>query len=155
MSPGPSAGRRSPAIWIGVALVAIGGVIVSAAAATRGGRGHTDPVAIAPEADAHAAHEAHEAHAVPATLADASRVVSIEMYSAAWCQACSRAKAWMRDQGITYHEVDVDRRAGALAQLQMLNPRRSLPTFDVDGQVLVGFEEARLRAAIDDAARRR
>ncbi|UJR86658.1 glutaredoxin family protein [Sandaracinus amylolyticus] len=151
MSPGPSAGRRSPAIWIGVALVAIGGVIVSAAAATRG-RGHAEQAAIVPEVIAPAVHEGH---APPETLADASRIVSIEMYSAAWCQACSRAKAWMRDQGITYHEVDVDRRAGALAQLQMLNPRRSLPTFDVDGQVLVGFEEARLRAAIDDAARRR
>ncbi|MDQ3038053.1 MAG: glutaredoxin family protein, partial [Myxococcota bacterium] len=90
----------------------------------------------------------------PATLADASRRVTIEMYSAAWCSACGRAKAWMTSQGIAYEEVDVDRRAGALAQLQMLNPRSSLPTFDVDGDVLVGFSETRLRTAIDDAARR-
>ena len=82
------------------------------------------------------------------TLALASESVSIEMYSAAWCQACSAAKAWMREQGVQYHEVDVDHGQGALAQLQMLNPRRTLPTFDVAGQVLVGFRPDELESAI-------
>lgn len=82
------------------------------------------------------------------TLASASESVSIEMYSAAWCQACSAAKAWMREQGVQYHEVDVDHGQGALAQLQVLNPRRTLPTFDVAGQVLVGFRPDELESAI-------
>ncbi len=90
----------------------------------------------------------------PLTLADASRRVSIEMYTAAWCTACSRAKEWMREQGIAYVEVDVDARAGAMQQLRMLNPRGSVPTFDVDGEVLVGFQQARLVAAITGAADR-
>lgn len=93
------------------------------------------------------------APSAPESLAAASETVSIEMYSAAWCSACSRAKAWMREQGISYHEVDVDQRSGAMAQLQMLNPRRTLPTFDVQGQVLVGFEPDRLATAIRGAAR--
>ncbi len=83
-----------------------------------------------------------------ATLASASEHVSIEMYSAAWCQACSAAKAWMRQQGVQYHEVDVDHGQGALAQLQVLNPNRTLPTFDVEGQVLVGFRPDELESAI-------
>ena len=82
------------------------------------------------------------------TLATASEHVSIEMYSAAWCHACSAAKAWMRQQGVQYHEVDVDRGQGALAQLQVLNPQRTLPTFDVEGQVLVGFRPDELESAI-------
>jgi glutaredoxin len=79
--------------------------------------------------------------------------VSIEMYSAAWCSACSRAKAWMRDQNISYHEIDVDQRTGAMGQLAVLNPRRTLPTFDVQGEVLVGFEPGALESAIRGAAR--
>lgn len=89
----------------------------------------------------------------PISLATASETVSIEMYSAAWCTACSRAKAWLREQNITYHEVDVDQRTGAMAQLQVLNPRRTLPTFDVQGQILVGFEPDALASAIRGAAR--
>lgn len=99
--------------------------------------------------------EAVLATATPLTLSDASRRVSIEMYSAAWCHACSRAKSWMRDHDVAFHEVDVDARPDAIAQLQMLNPRRTLPTFDVEGQVLVGFQETDLRHAIDGAAARR
>jgi len=87
-------------------------------------------------------------HPATGTLASASESVSIEMYSAAWCQACSAAKAWMREQGVQYHEVDVDHGQGALAQLQVLNPRRTLPTFDVAGQVLVGFRPDELESAI-------
>jgi glutaredoxin len=87
------------------------------------------------------------------SLATASETVSIEMYSAAWCTACSRAKAWMREQNISYHEIDVDQRSGAMGQLAVLNPRRTLPTFDVQGQVLVGFEPDALATAIRGAAR--
>jgi glutaredoxin len=86
------------------------------------------------------------------SLAAASETVSIEMYSAAWCTACSRAKAWMREQNISYHEIDVDQRSGAMGQLAVLNPRRTLPTFDVQGQVLVGFEPGALATAIRGAA---
>ena len=88
----------------------------------------------------------------PVSLAAASESVSIEMYSAAWCTACSRAKEWLRAQGVSYHEVDVDQRSGAMAQLQVLNPRRTLPTFDVQGQVLVGFQPDQLETAIRGAA---
>jgi glutaredoxin 3 len=139
--------------------VVVAAVVVSAAASRRSRHGAGSVDLTAEHGAAVAPHDPPHVHAappaaLPGTLADASRVVSIEMYSAVWCSACTRAKAWMRDQGIAYHEVDVDQRAGALAQLQTLNPRRSLPTFDVDGQILVGFEETRLRSAIDQAARR-
>lgn len=88
----------------------------------------------------------------PSTLAAASETVSIEMYSASWCSACSRAKEWMRSQNISYHEIDVDQRSGAMGQLAVLNPRRTLPTFDVQGEVLVGFQPDALATAIRGAA---
>ena len=80
--------------------------------------------------------------------------MSIEIYTATWCGACTRAKSWMRDQGIAYVEVDVEHRAGAMEQLRMLNPRATLPTFDVDGEILVGFHADRLAMAITGAAER-
>ena len=120
---------------------------VAAVAARRGER---VPHPITPEPSAAMA----AAPGPPMSLADASHHVSIEMYSAAWCSACRTAKAWLQQQGITYHEVDVDHRQGALAQLQMLNPQRTLPTFDVNGRVIVGFEEPQLRLAIEQGAAR-
>lgn len=86
--------------------------------------------------------------AAPMSLASASQSISIEMYSATWCQACQAAHRWMDHEHIAYHVIDVDRQTDALAQLSMLNPRRTLPTFDVDGQVLVGFDQIALTSAI-------
>lgn len=95
------------------------------------------------------------AAAAPMTLASASRMVPIEVYTASWCTACATAERWMDANDIAYSEIDVDRNAGARAQLVALNPRRTLPTFDVAGDVLVGFDPGRLGAAIEGAARRR
>lgn len=94
------------------------------------------------------------AEVAPITLASASRMVPIEVYTATWCSACASAERWMDDNDIAYSEIDVDRNPGARDQLLALNPRRTLPTFDVAGDVLVGFDPSRLGAAIEGAARR-
>jgi glutaredoxin len=60
----------------------------------------------------------------------------------------------MDREGIAYHEIDVDQQRDAISALSTLNPQRTLPTFDVDGQVLVGFDQVALTSAIDGAARR-
>jgi glutaredoxin len=91
---------------------------------------------------------------VPPTLSDASRRVPIELYTAAWCSACASAHRWLDAHDVRYEEIDVDRRPGAVDQLAALNPRRTLPTFDIDGDVLVGFDPARLETAITAAAAR-
>ena len=148
----------SKTTWIVVAGAAIvcGGVL---ALAFSGQAEHATPT-IADETDLAevpfepAAHEAPIVPDAPMTLATASQSISIEMYSATWCAACQAAHRWMDHEGIAYHSIDVDRQADAIAQLSTLNPRRTLPTFDVDGQVLVGFDQVALTSAIDGAARR-
>lgn len=155
--------KTSPLVWLGIGGALVACIAVAGAAISRGGRGVDTNVpggirmeAIRMEPGGIATARAQPLPPIPdgpMTLADASRVVSIEMYSATWCPSCGRAKAWMREQNIAFHEIDVDQRAGAMAQLQMLNPRRTLPTFDVDGEVLVGFQEPRLRVAIEAGAR--
>lgn len=142
----PSAPTKSIPLW---ALASAGALAIAVFAfAARGGASHVE---IAPEPAEHAARGAGHDGAPP-SLADASQSVSIEMYSAAWCSACSRAKAWLHEQNIAYHEVDVDHGPGAIAQLRVLNPRSTLPTFDVEGQVLVGFQPQALENAIRGAA---
>ena len=88
------------------------------------------------------------------SLAEASQRVPIELYSASWCSACATAHRWLDANNVRYEEIDVDHRPGARAQLVALNPRRTLPTFDVDGDVLVGFDPDRLGSAITTAAAR-
>jgi glutaredoxin len=150
--------RSSNATWIVLAGAAVvcGGVI---ALAFSGPAEHPRPTLADETAQMELLGlEAPSAAAVippaPMTLATASQSISIEMYSAVWCQACQAAHRWMDQEGIAYHEIDVDRRSGAMSQLSVLNPRRTLPTFDIEGEVLVGFNQVALTSAIDGAARR-
>ena len=74
--------------------------------------------------------------------------VPITMYMTHWCPVCTRARQWMSEEGYTFAEYDVETDSDAAAFMVMMNPRGTVPTFDVDGYVLIGFEPDLLREAI-------
>jgi glutaredoxin len=91
----------------------------------------------------------------PAAAATVSlRDVHVVVYTTGWCSVCKRAKAWMAGQGIPYEERDIDRSSEYAQKMRSLNPRGSIPTFDVEGDVMVGFSENALIAMMQNAARR-
>jgi glutaredoxin len=80
--------------------------------------------------------------------------VNVVVYTTGWCSVCRRAKAWMGDHGIAYDERDVESSSEYASAMHAINPRGSVPTFDVEGEVMVGFSEQGLVAAMTRAARR-
>ncbi len=88
----------------------------------------------------------------PATLS--LRDVHVIVYTTGWCSVCRRAKAWMATQGIRYEERNIDLSSEYAQRMRALNPRGSIPTFDVEGDVMVGFSEQGLVATMQRAARR-
>ncbi|HLK40446.1 MAG TPA: glutaredoxin family protein [Polyangiaceae bacterium] len=81
--------------------------------------------------------------------------VHVVVYTASWCSVCKRAKAWMAANGIAYEERDIDASSDNARRIRALNPRGSIPTFDVEGLVLVGFDGASLVATMRTAAQQR
>jgi glutaredoxin 3 len=79
----------------------------------------------------------------------------VVIYSASWCPACQQAKAWMTAYGIPFEERDIDATTEYAQQLRLLNRRMSIPTFDIDGKVMVGFNPRRLVLMLQRAALRR
>ncbi len=84
--------------------------------------------------------------------ADVAGEADVVIYTTDWCPVCKRAKAWMQARGIPYEERDVERSREYGRAMHAINPRGSVPTFDVGGEVLVGFSEGRLLAAMDRAS---
>jgi glutaredoxin len=93
-----------------------------------------------------------EAGPSEAELAAARRRVSITMYSASWCGACAAARAYLRESHVRFTERDVDDSDRASERLNELNPRHTIPTFEIDDQVLVGFGPSSFESAVDQAA---
>lgn len=88
----------------------------------------------------------------PPGLAVARRRVSITMYSADWCGSCRRAREYLREHHIRYTDRDIDDGERNRERLRALNPEGSIPTFDIEDRVLVGFGPASLEATITAAA---
>jgi glutaredoxin 3 len=87
----------------------------------------------------------------PVSLGD----VDVVIYTTSWCPACKQAKSWMNAHGMAYDERDVEASVAYSRELHSLNPGGSIPTFDVEGQVLVGFSDRALVRTMEQAARRR
>jgi glutaredoxin 3 len=94
--------------------------------------------------------------AAPAPISD----VRVVVYTTSWCPVCKQAKAWMVGHGVAFEERDIEASSDNARKILTINPRSSIPTFDVEGDVMVGFSEEQLvsmmqRAADRQAARRR
>jgi glutaredoxin 3 len=79
----------------------------------------------------------------------------ITIYMTHTCPVCEKARGFMADNRIPYREKDVDDNDGLRQQLIAINPRHTVPTFDIDGSVLVGFAPQDVVDAISASVERR
>jgi glutaredoxin len=86
----------------------------------------------------------------PATTAN----VHVVVYTTSWCPHCREAKAWMAAQRIDYEERDIEASPDNKRMMNQINSRRSIPTFDVNGDVMVGFSATALTSLLKQARAR-
>jgi len=73
----------------------------------------------------------------------------IVMYCTPWCPDCKRARLWLAERNLAYTEVNITRTPGAELQVKRwANGSAITPTFDIDGQIVVDFDAARLKAVL-------
>jgi glutaredoxin len=77
-------------------------------------------------------------------LARLARPGDIRMLSSDTCPWCLAARRWMTAEGVPFSECFIERDAPCLADYQALGAQGT-PTLLVRGQVVVGFDRARLR----------
>lgn len=79
---------------------------------------------------------------------------SIKLYTLSTCSHCGRAKSFLRDCGIEFDFTDVDLldgedRTRILDEVKKLNPDCSFPTICIGNVIIVGFNEEKLKKALD------
>jgi glutaredoxin len=94
---------------------------------------------------------ARAAAAKPATEKVVLPKAGIVMYCTKWCPACRRARNWFAEHNLEYTEVDITiTPEGAEQVKQWANGNRSTPTFDIDGTIIINWNEAALMSALKD-----
>ncbi len=81
------------------------------------------------------------------------RGVKVTMYMTGPCTLCSTARAFLRSRRYKLSELDIDASPTDKVLLEAVNPAASVPTFDVEGKILIGYDRQILDKAIEDAAR--
>lgn len=62
-------------------------------------------------------------------------MADIVMYTANWCPDCWRAKWFMRERGVQFREVNIEKDPSAEGTvIAANNGKRKVPTFEVNGR---------------------
>ncbi len=78
----------------------------------------------------------------------------IKLYTLSTCSHCMRTKKFFKDNGIDMEFIDVDlltsaEREHIMDEVRKLNPDCSFPTICIGDTIIVGFNEEKLRRALD------
>jgi glutaredoxin len=90
------------------------------------------------------------AHATPTGRAAATPTVVI--YTAKWCGWCRAALAHLDERGVPYVNRDIEDDPDAPRDLRHLTGGTSVPVLEIDGQLVRGFDVARIDALLDGQA---
>ena len=68
----------------------------------------------------------------------------VVVYSGPGCPACGAAKAYLRRRGVNFRTVDIARDQRAAEKLVRRSGRMAVPQIDIDGHLVVGFDQAKI-----------
>jgi glutaredoxin 3 len=81
-------------------------------------------------------HQQAEAHSPEA---------DVILYCTPWCPGCRAARAFLKERGIAYTEVDISKDRSAAARVRgWAGGNETTPTFDIRGQIVVDWDKQRV-----------
>jgi glutaredoxin-like YruB-family protein len=69
--------------------------------------------------------------------------MEVKVYTTPTCPWCKKVKAFLKENGVDYEEVDVTNE-GAAKEMVEKSGQMSVPVIDVDGDIIVGYDEEKL-----------
>jgi len=80
----------------------------------------------------------------PATVESKGQTL-VKLFCTPWCPGCRRARAYLRDHGIPFEEINIIRdRDSARLVRSWANGNETTPTFQIGDKVIVDFKKAEL-----------
>ncbi len=68
----------------------------------------------------------------------------IKVYSTQTCPYCVTLKAWLKEKGFEFEDVDVGQDEGARDEMIEKSGQMGVPVVDIDGQIVVGFDKEKI-----------
>lgn len=78
---------------------------------------------------------------------------TVTIYSTPWCAFCRTEKQWLESLGVNFIVKDIEEDENAKNELlhKLDGQFQGVPTTDVDGDIIIGFDRPKLQAALQKA----
>lgn len=73
---------------------------------------------------------------------------TVKIYSTSTCPYCIRAKQFLKDRNIDFINIDVSSDEAAGEEMVKKSGQMGVPVLDIDGQIIVGFDKEKIKAAL-------
>ena len=71
-------------------------------------------------------------------------MTKVTIYTTPTCVYCKMAKKYFQEHGVAYEEKDVAGDLKAREEMIQKTEQMGVPVIDVDGEIVIGFDEERL-----------
>lgn len=75
-------------------------------------------------------------------------MAQVTVYGTPTCPDCLRAKQFFKDHNIAYTNYDVGADTAKAGELKEKTGQMGMPVLEIDGQIIVGFEQTAVRQAL-------
>ena len=75
-------------------------------------------------------------------------MAQVIIYTTPTCHFCHAAKDFFKTNNIAYTEKDVTQDMAAQTEMIKKSGQLGVPVIDIDGQIVVGFDQARLHSLL-------
>lgn len=75
--------------------------------------------------------------------------MAVTVYSTPTCPWCKKAKEWLTEKGVNFSDVDVASDPDKAQEMQKKSGSMSVPVIDINGTIIVGYDEGKMQAALD------
>ncbi|MCL5730395.1 MAG: glutathione S-transferase N-terminal domain-containing protein [Candidatus Pacearchaeota archaeon] len=75
--------------------------------------------------------------------------MTIKVYSTPTCPWCTRTKEFLKKNHVQFEDIDVSRDVNAAREMVAKSGQMGVPVIDANGKIIIGFNEAELKEAIN------
>ncbi len=73
---------------------------------------------------------------------------TVKVYSTSTCPFCIRAKQFLKDNNISYENLDVSSNEALGEEMVKKSGQMGVPVLDIDGEIIVGFDKERIKKTL-------
>ena len=73
---------------------------------------------------------------------------NIKVYSTPTCPYCIKTKQFLKSKNVEFEDIDVSSNQAAADEMIQKSGQMGVPVLDIEGQIIIGFDEQTIKQAL-------